>query len=79
MDDCDYLVNFDYHREQKPNYDVESTTVGPGEPAHITINSIMVRPHSYSHWLPTDINKWKQDHKAFEFLKSECLEYALDY
>ena len=78
MDDCDYLVSFDYQPEEKPVYDLNSPMCGPGCAAAVTINSIEVRPHGYSHWMPTDIAKWDVEAAFWDVLESECA-VAVDY
>jgi len=80
MDDCDYLVSFDYQPEEKPVYDLNSPMCGPGCAAAVTINSIEVRPHGYSHWMPTDIDKWDVEAPLWDVLESECgVSMRFDY
>jgi hypothetical protein len=70
-DDCDYLVDYDYQPEEKPVYNLNSPMCGPGCAAEVTINSIDIRPHGYSHWMPTDIAKWDMQSNVWDMLVRE--------
>jgi hypothetical protein len=72
MDDCDYLVTFDFQPEEKPVYDLNSPMCGPGCAAEVSITNIDVRPHGYPTWLQTDIAKWDAESNLWSVLESEC-------
>jgi hypothetical protein len=77
LDDADYKCVFDFQPHEKPNYNLESSTCGPGCAAEVEITAIEIRPHGYSNWIPTDVALWNKAGNAWDYLESECLESTL--